>query len=227
MFHRKLTTTNTTQSTSFHEVVIVATRHQINDQEKVKSFLDTVGRNSLKTRKNYETTLVHFQEFLNRKYDTGHTLQTILDMIVKNEFDIYRLFDNFIAFENSNVRTLRGREMRVTPQTIRTILIGIKSYLAYYDIDIIPSKFRRKVKLPKIHREDEEPLDYSDIRRILLACSNRRLRAYLLVLASGGMRASEALSIRLRYRFCYLSHKNPYKKGIRQDAGCTRHLHFR
>lgn len=114
----------------------------------------------------------------------SHTLETILDVIVKNELDIYQLIDSFIAFENSNVRTLRGREMRVTPQTIRTILIGIKSYLAYYDVDIIPSKFKRKVKLPRIHREDEEPLDSSDIRRILLACSNRRLRAYLLALGS-------------------------------------------
>jgi len=45
--------------------------------------------------------------------------------------------------------------------------------------------------MPKSHREDEEPLDASDIRKILLACNNRRLKTYLLVLASGGMRAVE------------------------------------
>jgi integrase len=74
----------------------------------------------------------------------------------------------------------------------------LKSLLAYYDIDIIPSKFKRKVKMPKSYREDEEPLDVSDIRKILLACNNRRLKTYLLVLASGGMRAVEALAIRLK-----------------------------
>jgi integrase len=36
-----------------------------------------------------------------------------------------------------------------------------------------------------------------DIRKILLSCNNRRLKPYLLVLASGGMRASEACAIRL------------------------------
>ena len=45
--------------------------------------------------------------------------------------------------------------------------------------------------MPKMYREDEEPLDASDIRKILLSCN-------LLVLASGGMRAMEALAIRLK-----------------------------
>ena len=44
--------------------------------------------------------------------------------------------------------------------------------------------------MPKLYREDEA-LDASDIRKILLSCNNRRLKAYLLVLASGGMRAIE------------------------------------
>jgi hypothetical protein len=48
-----------------------------------------------------------------------------------------------------------------------------------------PSKFRRKVKVPKLYREDEEPIDATDIRKVLLNCNNRRLKAYLLILASG------------------------------------------
>ena len=52
--------------------------------------------------------------------------------------------------------------------------------------------------MPKLYREDEEPLDVSDIRKILLSCNNRRLKTYLLVLASGGMGAIEGLAIRLR-----------------------------
>jgi integrase len=52
--------------------------------------------------------------------------------------------------------------------------------------------------MPKMYREDEEPLDASDIRKILLACNNRLLKIYLLVLASGCMRSAEALAIRLK-----------------------------
>ena len=52
--------------------------------------------------------------------------------------------------------------------------------------------------MPKIYREDEEAIDVSDIRKILLSCNNRRLKTYLLILASGGMRAVEALAVRLK-----------------------------
>jgi hypothetical protein len=55
---------------------------------------------------------------------------------------LYVLIDSFLAYENTKIK--RGEEVRLTPQTIRTHLIGIKSYLAYYDIDIVPSKFKRK-----------------------------------------------------------------------------------
>ena len=40
-------------------------------------------------------------------------------------------------------------------------------------------------------------IDANDVRKILLACNNRRLKTYLLVLASGGIRAVEGLAIRL------------------------------
>jgi integrase len=73
-----------------------------------------------------------------------------------------------------------------------------RSYFAFYDIDVIPSKFKQRVKMPKSFREDEEPIDAADIRKILLNCNNRKLKAYLLMLASGGMRAVEATAVRLK-----------------------------
>lgn len=69
-------------------------------------------------------------------------------------------------------------------------------YFGYHDIDIIPSRFKKKVFVPVVYREDEEPIDASDIRNLLLSCNSKRLKPYLLVLASGGMRTVEALSIR-------------------------------
>jgi integrase-like protein len=49
-----------------------------------------------------------------------------------------------------------------------------------------------------LYSEEEEPIDVKDIRNILLNCHNRRLKAYLLVLASSGTRAVETCAIRLR-----------------------------
>ncbi|HEY9386780.1 MAG TPA: hypothetical protein VIP70_07055 [Nitrososphaeraceae archaeon] len=38
-------------------------------------------------------------------------------------------------------------------------MTAVRSYFAYYDIDVISSKFKRKVKMPKVFREDEEPIE--------------------------------------------------------------------
>ncbi|CAN5535706.1 hypothetical protein BH18THE2_BH18THE2_37400 [soil metagenome] len=192
----------------------ISIRQTFENLPKVKVFLESIGRNSPCTRKNYETGLVHFHDFLDTKYSNGYSLETILNVLKENQLDVYRLIDNFITYEVNK----QGNQ-KITPQSIMTHLVGIKSYLAYYDIDIIPSKFKRKVKLPKAAREDEEPLDIQDIRTILLACNNRRLKTYILVLASAGLRAIEGLSLRLRD--CEFS-VTPTKIHVRKEYSKTR-----
>jgi integrase len=189
-------------------------RRTFDSLPKVRAFLHSIGRNSLRTRKNYETGLVHLHKFLSTKYANDYSLETILKELKDNQLDVYELIDNFITYEVSK----EGLQ-KLTPQTIMAHLIGIKSYLAYYDVDIIPSKFKRKVKLPREAREDEEPLDVQDIRRILLACNNRRLKTYILVLASSGLRAIEGLSLRLRD--CDYS-VTPTKIHVRKEYSKTR-----
>jgi hypothetical protein len=73
--------------------------------------------------------------------------------------------------------------------------------------------------MPKLYREDEEPLDSKDIRKILLSCNNRRLKPYLLLLASGGMRAVEGLAIRLQDIDFSV---NPTKIHIRKEYAKTK-----
>ena len=192
----------------------VSIRHTFENLPKVRVFLYSIGRNSLRTRKNYETGLVHFHDFLDTKYGDGYSLESILKVLKENQLDVYELIDNFITYEVN-----KQGNLKITPQSIMTHLVGIKSYLAYYDIDIIPSKFKRKVKLPKAAREDEEPLDIQDIRTILLACNNRRLKTYILVLASAGLRAIEGLSLRLRD--CDFS-VTPTKIHVRKEYSKTR-----
>jgi integrase len=51
--------------------------------------------------------------------------------------------------------------------------------------------------MPKFYPDQEEPLSLSDIRELLEYCSNTRLRCYLLVLVSSGLRATEAAALRL------------------------------
>lgn len=163
-------------------------RHQVSHMTSVDSFLGSIARNSKNSERSYLNAITHFQNFLSDKYPK-HTVETIFEPLRKTEFSVYEILDSFVSF-------LMNRKLSV--RSIRLYLTGLRSYLAYYDIDVIPSKFKRRVKMPKVYREDEEPLDASDVRKLLLSCNNRRLKGYLLVLASGGLRAVEALAIRLK-----------------------------
>jgi len=87
---------------------------------------------------------------------------------------------------------------KVAERTTVLHLAGVKSYLEYHGIDILPKRFKNRVTVPEIVTDDEQAIDAQDIRMLLLKCGNRRLKAYLLVLASGGMRTVEALAIRIR-----------------------------
>jgi integrase len=182
---------------------------QIKLMPKVQSFLESISRNSKRSARVYGTGIVYFSSFLTYK-GVNHTPQTILEPLGKNEINVYELFDGFVAFLVST---------RLSIPTIRLHVAAIRSYLAYHDIDVLPSKFKRKVRMPKLYREDEEPIDAEDIRKILLACNNRRLKSYLLTLASGAMRAMEALAIRVKD--CDFS-ISPTKVHIRKEYSKTR-----
>lgn len=181
--------------------------------QSITKFLASVQRNSIKSKCVYEIGLRHFQVFLEQKYSMQYNkTEAILNLVSRGELNVYELLDDF-------VENLISINPHLTPTSIRLYVAAVRSYFAYYDIDVIPSKFRRKVRMPKIYREDEEPLDVQDIRKILLSCNNRRLKTYLLVLASSGARAIEGLAIRLKdIDFT----NNPTKIHIRKEYTKTR-----
>jgi integrase len=181
--------------------------------EIITKFLTSIQHSSTKSKYVYEIGLHHFQIFLDQNsYTKGSNVETTLNLLLRGELNVYELLENFIA-------NLMSTNPNLAPTSIRLYVAAVRSYLAYYDIDIIPSKFRRKVRMPKVYREDEEALDIQDIRKILLSCNNRRLKTYLLVLASGGLRASEGLAIRLKDIDFTIS---PTKIHIRKEYTKTR-----
>lgn len=179
--------TNRTGNNNLVQASILQLHQEIRSFPKVTAFLKSIQRNSEKTSVNYETSLSYLQSFL---VPQDYTLETILGPLTSNQVNVYTLLEQFIAYLTE--------KKSLTSNSVRQYLVGIKSYLAYYDIDIIPSKFKRKVRLPKRLQEDQEPIDSKDIRNILLNCNNRRLKTFILVLASGAMRSNEALAIRIR-----------------------------
>ena len=188
---------------------LTLTRHKVEAQTKVKEFLNSINRNSKDSKNAYHLGLTHFQDFLDEKYP-NFTVETILERLTNNEINVYELLNNFVSFL---------MVLKLSVNSINLYLTAVRSYFGYYDIDVIPSKFKRKVKMPKVGREDEEPLDAKDIRKILLSCSNRRLKTFILILASGGMRTKEGLAIRLKDIDLSLS---PTKIHIRKEFSKTR-----
>jgi integrase len=189
-------------------VTKVSAQKEIIGFQRVMTFLSSMERNSLSSRYTYQVGLIHFQRLLSQKYPS-YNLETILKPLAENKINPYELLDGFVSYLQT---------FNLTPLSIKLYVASVRSYFAYNDVDIIPSKFKRKVKMPKPYHEDEEPLDVNDIRKILLNCNNRRLKAYLLLLASGGMRAVEALAIRL----CDIDFSvNPTKIHIRKEFAKT------
>ena len=93
----------------------VSIRHTFENLPKVRVFLESIGRNSLRTRKNYETGLVHFHDFLDTKYGDGYSLESILKVLKENQLDVYELIDNFITYEVN-----KQGNLKITPQSIMT-----------------------------------------------------------------------------------------------------------
>ncbi len=169
------------------------TMYDTMEQDGAKRFLDSIGRNSASSKTSYSVALTHFQRLLDRQ---GHDLESIVALVLDKKIDVYDLLDEFVSFllEEKNGNEDR---MSISHNTIKAYLAAVKSYLQYYDIDIIPAKFKRKVKMPKTFREDEEAIDASDIRDIIQHTANRRLKPFELCAASGGLRTIELCSVRL------------------------------
>jgi integrase len=129
--------------------------------------------------------LIHFAEFLKPKKQTP---DTIVPFLQNQRINTYEILDNFVSY-----LTLK----EIATVSLRIYVGAVRSYLEFHDIDIVPSKFRRRVKLPKFYPDSQEPLSLTDIRDLLEFCSNNRLRTYILLLTSTGLRATEAAALRI------------------------------
>lgn len=166
---------------------LIELHRNIEKLPKVQRFLTSKERGSMYRNLGYKTSLTYFHQFLVTKY--GATLETIIDLVNRENTDVYELLDQFVVYLES---------MTLSRSSVNQYLCYVKSYLQYHDIDIVPHKFKKRVVMPKIPREDERPIDQDDIRTILLKCPYPRLKTFLLVLASSGVRPTEGCAIRVR-----------------------------
>jgi integrase len=156
----------------------------------VSNYLSNVAVMNQSTAVKYSERLKKFEVFVSEHYKLG--IDKVVKRITKGKIDAYNVLSSYILYlrEKSN----NG----ISPITLKNSVITIKNFLEYFDIDISPRKFKLKIRLPKVVRKSKEALSKEDVVDILNACSDIRLKTYVMFLAAGGFRAVEALSVRIK-----------------------------
>lgn len=113
--------------------------------------------------------LKYLAELLNQS-NPKINIEMILPLLQKQKLNVYESLDDFIAYLSKK---------SITVSTIRLYFNGVKSYFEYNDVDIVPNKFRRRVKMPKYYPDPEEPLTMQDIREMLINAEMKGWHAIL------------------------------------------------
>ncbi len=154
----------------------------------VAEYIDSIEASNRSTARLYRFRLNIFNSFSLRKYKT-HS-DNLVQEIKQGRKDPYQVLNAFIQYlqEYHNL----------SPITLKQHVVIAKNFLEYHDVDIIPRKFKLKVKMPKVVRKNKQALSKNDIINILNSCADFRLKTYVMSLAATGMRPTEALSIRIK-----------------------------
>jgi integrase len=156
----------------------------------ISSYIDNIAVMNKSTAHEYLMRLNSFRNFVLASYNGKLTVDEIVTKVRKGSEDPYTIIRNYAAFlQQTN---------NISNSTLKYRIVTLKNFLEFYDVDISPRKFKLKVKLPKVVRKTKEALSKEDIIDILNASSDIRLKTYLMLLASTGMRPVEALSIRVK-----------------------------
>ena len=159
----------------------------VKSRNSITKYIKNIGIMSNSTANEYYARLTIFEIFVSAEYKT--TVDDIIKKIKEDLYDPYDVLSNYSAYlsRNKNISSL----------TLKQRVVTAKNFLEYHDVDISPRKFKLKVKLPKVVRKNKEALSKEDIVDILNACSDIRLKTYVMSLAASGCRAVEPLSVRI------------------------------
>src|SRR3954451_19664070 len=154
----------------------------------VRNYIHNTNIMNKSTAEEYLYRLGIFNEFLNKEYDCI-TIENLLEKIKDGTLDIYNILSRYGADQ---------KNCNISSTTIKQRVVTIKNFFEYNDIEVSPRKFKLKVRLPKSVRKNKEALSKEDIVDILNHCSDIKLKTYVILLAATGMRATEALHIRVK-----------------------------
>ena len=170
--------------------------------ELISKFIQTVNVRNENTARQYYSRLLIFQRFVlkehyyndnnnnkKNKKIKNNVVDSLIQKLKIGELDPYDILNNYCIFLQNNYN--------LSSITFKDKITTVKTFFEYNDIEISPRKFKLKVRYPKTVFRHKEAIDKNDIVSILNGCSDIKLKTYVMLLASTGLRAVEALSIRL------------------------------
>jgi integrase len=163
------------------------------------------------TAEEYFRRLTSFKIFISTVFE-GLTVDKLIIKIKQNKKDVFEVLNEYSLYLSTS---------GISSNTLKQRVITVKNLFEYHDIDNSPRKFKLKIKLPKAVRKNKEAPSKEDITDILNACLDIRLKTYVMLLASTGMRAQEALSLRIK-DIDLNDNSNPVRFSIRGEYTKTR-----
>ena len=156
-------------------------------QDYETGFLDSVFviSHSHKTVTTYKTSLNHLRKFTKTRYETD--LFDVIPKIKSEEIDVYDYLGEFIIYLD---------KLEIKPKGLRAYLSGVKGFLRHSKIKISSDDFKYNVRVPKLVKTKEIPLDKQMILRILHN-SNPKVQTAILVACSSGLRIGELVQLKL------------------------------
>jgi integrase len=176
-------------------------------------FVEQLGNVNKGSARTVSVHLADFEQFVKQEYQED--LDSLVEELMSTKLDLYELFSKFVTYE---VKEKIQKNLLSTRTLIQRVK-HIKHFLEANDVTINQTKFRMKIKLPKEIKREKEGITKDQVREILSACDDIRLKTYVMFLASTGWRASEALSVQLQdIDF----DRNPVRVNLRGENAKTR-----
>ena len=168
-------------------LTVQGSKGRSSDNDAISRYIRIVKNMNKSTAYAYLRRLTSFKNFMSTAFDLH--IDKLLEEIKCGNLDVFEILNEYSShLSNTNISSI----------TIKQRVVTVKNFFECNDIDISPKKFKLKVKLPRIIRKNKEALSKEDVTDILNACSDIRLKTYVMLLSSTGMRAQEAVSLHIK-----------------------------
>lgn len=149
-----------------------------------RDYVNGFEASNKKTAKTYRLKLRIFSDYLRGQKTT---IDATIEKIKAKKLDPYVMMAGFAAYIGQlNVSAI------YQTQTVKTV----KNFLEYNDIPLSDHTFRLKVKLKRVIKKKKLGLSKDQVRDIIQACEDIRLKTFVMWLACTGMRETEALYVK-------------------------------